>query len=314
MRAAMRGVPRFSFQAMQHIGGAIGSMAYFLLAEPRRIAMANLDIAFGESLTLAEKRRIARSAFENFAMTMVSLFWMPRLNRRNIHDLIAWNEADLDRVRGILTNGRGVMFVGPHYGNWELMGQLMSQRGFPITTAVQQARNPVVSETINRLRGSAGLRIMPQRFAGIRILKALKRGECSLVLVDLNATRHGGAFWTDFFGLPVLTNSAIAGLAVRANAAVIPIVSIPRKGDRALAIIGEEITADAPVDDDDAIQQISRKALRFCEEIIRNDPRHWLWTYKRWKRRPSAEQGGFPYYSKYDPSRLEGVREPRGRH
>ena len=44
---------------------------------------------------------------------------------------------------------------------------------------------------------------------------------------------------------------------------------------------------------------INQKCLAFCESVIREQPEHWLWSYKRWKVRPTPEQGRYPYYSVY---------------
>ena len=45
---------------------------------------------------------------------------------------------------------------------------------------------------------------------------------------------------------------------------------------------------------------LALRCLDLCADLIRQDPDHWLWTYKRWKRRPSPEKGRYPFYSKYD--------------
>src|SRR3954451_13462620 len=63
------------------LGQALGWAAYALLAGDRRVALANLDIAFGDSKTASEKRRLARGAFATFGRNLAGLFWSPRLNR-----------------------------------------------------------------------------------------------------------------------------------------------------------------------------------------------------------------------------------------
>jgi lauroyl/myristoyl acyltransferase len=46
----------------------------------------------------------------------------------------------------------------------------------------------------------------------------------------------------------------------------------------------------------------SQRCLDRAAALIQREPEHWLWTYKRWKRRPTPEQGAYPFYSKYDPN------------
>ena len=50
------------------------------------------------------------------------------------------------------------------------------------------------------------------------------------------------------------------------------------------------------------VKVTSQRCLDRCAEVIRKNPEHWLWTYKRWKRRPSPEVGRYPFYSKFDPN------------
>jgi len=84
---------------------------------------------------------------------------------------------------------------------------------FPMTIVTEQMNNPHVARIFERLRGRTGSRIILQWGAMTKLFKALKRGECVALLIDLNAVPRRGGLWLDFFGKPVFSYSAAAALA-----------------------------------------------------------------------------------------------------
>jgi KDO2-lipid IV(A) lauroyltransferase len=134
----------------------------------------------------------------------------------------------------------------------------------------------------------------------VKLFKAVSRGETVAVLIDVNARRGRGGVWLDFFGLPVFNTAAIAELAMRTGASIVFAAALPQPGRRIRVLFGPEIPVDATGDKETDVRTTSQRCLDEVAKLIRADPGPWLWTYKRWKRRPSPEVGRFPFYSKYD--------------
>ncbi len=86
---------------------------------------------------------------------------------------------------------------------------------------VREIDNPRVEKLIETYRGLAGNAPIDKRHASRDILKALRNNETIGILVDQNTTRDEGIF-VDFFGIPAATTPAVATLALRTGAAVIP--------------------------------------------------------------------------------------------
>ena len=126
------------------------------------------------------------------------------------------------------------------------------------------------------------------------------RGETIGVLVDVNARRGRGGVWLDFFGLKVFNSAAIAELAIRTGAAIIFGHAEPLPGRRVRINFGPEVVPSDTGDRERDVLLTSQRCLDLCAEVIRKNPDLWLWTYKRWKRRPTPEVGRYPFYSKYD--------------
>jgi lauroyl/myristoyl acyltransferase len=300
--AITRLVPLLPRGVAMVLAGAVGHAAYHLLREDRRVALANLDIVFGDSRTRREKRRIVRGTFQNVACNLIGLFWAPRLTKENIRRYAEFPEKDLAWYRQIKARGKGVIFITPHYGDWELMSLCSGFAGAAYTTVMEPTKNPVIGETISRLRSLSGHTTVHPRFAVVKLFKAISRGETIGVLVDVNARRGRGGVWLDFFGLKVFNTAAVAELAIRTGAAIVFGYAEPLAGRRVRVAFGPEIEPSNTGDHERDVLVTSQRCLDCCADLIRKAPEHWLWSYKRWKRRPSPEVGGYPFYSKYDPN------------
>jgi lauroyl/myristoyl acyltransferase len=302
--AITRLVPMLPRGAVLAFARVLGVLAYNVLREDRRVAYANLDIAFGASMPAREKRRIVRKTFQNIASNLMGLFWAPRLNQANIDQYAEFDAADVAWYQQIKARGKGVIFITPHYGDWELMSLRAGFSGAAYTTVMEPTKNPAIEQTISRLRCVSGHNTVHPRFAVVKLFKAISRGETIGVLVDANARRGRGGVWLDFFGLQVFNTAAIAELAIRTGAAIVFGYSeiLPGPGRRVRIAFGPEIEPANTGDREKDVLVTSQKCLDCCAEVIRKKPGDWLWTYKRWKRRPSPEAGRYPFYSKYDPN------------
>ena len=299
MKLAQFVIPRLSRNVAMGFAGILGWVGYALAGEDRRVAYANLDIVFNDRISRREKRRIVRAAFQNIGRNLVNLFWSPRITKDNFRRFIEIDEAAADHARRQQAVGKGLIVICPHYGEWELMSLALGFAGLPYTTVAEPTKNPVIEETIGRLRSGSGHTVVHPRFAVLKLFKTLGRGGTVGVLVDVNARRGRGGVWLEFFGLPVFNSAAVAELALRTGAGIIFGYAEPIPGKRARVVVTAEIPVDRTGDHDHDVKATSQRCLDECAKLIRDKPDHWLWTYKRWKRRPAPEIGNFPFYSKY---------------
>lgn len=298
MRTAAWLIQRLPRELVHEIGRGLGWIAYYLMAYQRGIAKANLDIAFGDTKARREKTRIARSSVQSAAATLLCLLWSPRLTRENVDHAVDVDAAAIAEVRTISARGKGIIFLTMHYGDWELLGQAIGFYGIPVTVVQETMVNESLRALFSGLRACSGHQIISQRFAVIRLLKTLRRGGNIAMLTDLNASRKGGGVWVDFFGLPVFYTSAAAGLALHTGAPIVCGIAYPQPGGRSRFVYGPEVKFTPTGDNATDLRELSQKSLAVFEQIIRQQPEHWLWTYKRWHYRPTIEQGRYPDYSR----------------
>jgi KDO2-lipid IV(A) lauroyltransferase len=294
-------IPKFSRRTIRRFSHGLGWLAYHVLGQERRIARANLDAAFGDSKSAAEKTLIARVSVENFVATLLGLFWSPRLTRTIIEEVVEFDPESLRRLREIQARGKGIIGITMHYGDWELLGLAMGFYGIPMTVVQDATNNAVLGEILGGLRALSGNRIIPNHRAAAKLMKALKRGEFIALLIDQYVARHHGGEWLTFFGLSVSNTPAIGWLALRTGAPIVPFVAHPLPGGRMCIACGPEIDYAVTADPKIGAHTINQICLDLCEEVIRERPEYWLWSYKRWKARPTREPGRYPDYSRYVP-------------
>ncbi len=243
---------------------------------------------------------------------MLGLLWSPAALRRPVTDLIDVDAAEWHRVEAIRAQGRGVVFLTLHFGDWETTGLATARLGVPVTTVMETSRNAQLDARLAQLRAGTGNTIIPQRGAAMKLYRALRRGECVAALIDLHAQPRLGGVWLDFFGKPVFNNAAVAGLALRTGAPIVLALGHPLGQTGRVRLEYRQLPAPAPSGDKEAdITALSQACLRESERIIRATPELWLWSYKRWKRSPTADLTGFPFYTR--PLRPHGLRR-RARH
>jgi lauroyl/myristoyl acyltransferase len=89
-------VGRLPYGWLRHLARGVGSIVFAFDRRGREVALANLDSAFGDTRTSAEKRRIAAGSYQTFARTMLELFWSPNLNESVVGRIARFEGLELD--------------------------------------------------------------------------------------------------------------------------------------------------------------------------------------------------------------------------
>jgi len=289
--------------AAWRIGRLSGWLGYYLAPSTRRIAKANLVLAFGSRLTEGQRTRIARESLQNLVSTLVMLFWAVRISPTSFDKYVEIDGASWRKFQEAEDRGKGVICVTLHYGDWELLGLSMALLGAPLTVAAQQTGIPGLDRLLAFCRSRTGNRIVAARRSLLALAQAIRRKRYPTVLNDLNARRHGGQ-WVSFFGLPVYNHPTVGTLAVLTGAPIMYGLAHPL-GKGRTRLEWAEILYSLTGDRDRDVRTINQACMDFAEEVIRRRPECWHWSYRRWKRRPTKEQGRYPYYSKFFDSARE---------
>ena len=185
--------------------------------------------------------------------------------------------SGVEHVTAARAEGRGILFVGGHFANWELFEVALAGLGLRGGKVLQHPSNPFVLGLIARHRYRHGLEEQIATGEGVfaRVREALRGGRVVQMLADQRTTKGAKV---PFFGLETTTNLVPARAARETGAAVI-LMSIERLGPARFAIGFAPPRHYGMADDEIAIMT---EINGFYEQHLRRTPAHWLWGHPRW--------------------------------
>jgi Kdo2-lipid IVA lauroyltransferase/acyltransferase len=196
--------------------------------------------------------------------------------------------VDEAALRAACNDGRGVVVVSGHIGNWEIGAAAGAVRGFPISAVAKRAANPLFYERIMRARKRLGFEIIDFDQATRGALKALRQGR----IVALAADQHSGAgLWVPFFGRPAATFRGPAVMALRTGAPLFLAVSI-RQPDGVYEVALERIDTTPTADMERDVLRVTTAWVGRLEAAVRRNPGQYLWHHRRWRPPPDPDMAG----------------------
>ncbi len=277
---AVRALP---YRRARALGAGAGRFA-FDRGLRRRVAEENVRARLAVE-DPEEARRIARESYAVMGRTFAGLLRGDRVPEPETDRLLSPGQADT--FRNLHAEGKGVVLVSGHFGDWELMLLAAARLGLPMAALAGDQANPSVDAAVRRLRREAGITPLSAR-SGLRdALRFLRRGGLVATLGDQDARRKG--IFLDFLGTPASTHTGVFSLALRAGSPVLFGVCVDRDGrpeTRPLRIWRPD---DAPTGEADALRHGAAWYNRALEEEVRDAPGNYFWAHRRWKTRPPAE-------------------------
>ena len=252
------------------IGAAMGWVTFALSPTYRRRFLANARQAgYDFAEVSAAVGHAGRMVFET------PKIWLGTLPRCTIV-----NAECVDRA---FAAGRGLLFLTPHIGCFELSVQTAAQRWSgqhgDITVLYRPARQAWLAEILETARNRPGVRAEPTTLSGVRqMIKALRKGSAVGLLPD-QVPPQGLGVWAPFFGRDAYTMTLAARLAQQTGAAIVVARCERLSWGRGFTLFLEELETPLSSTLEVAVQQINGA----MERTIRECPEQYLWGYGRYK-------------------------------
>lgn len=288
--ALLRWLPRRLARA---VGAGLGRLFYWFQRRWRRVGEFNLRLAFPD-LSDAERRRLLRRAFRQWGWLVAEFARFPRHTARSLDQLIVYD--GLENYQQAAARGKGVLCLTAHAGAWELSSFSPSLHGHPSAYVNRPLDNPRLDALVNRYRGLGGNRAIDRRAAARAIFEHLKEGGAVGILMDQNVLQGDGNVFVNFFGVPASTTTGLARIALRTDAAVVPVFALwdERLGKYRLRFEPALELVRSGDAERDVVENTAR-FTRVIEETIRRYPEQWLWIHRRWSTRPPGQPPLYPF-------------------
>ena len=266
-------------------------LVYCLWARLRRVGLFNLRLAFPD-WSERQRHRVLRGLFRNLGRMLADFAHFPRWNRANIERLIIYD--GFENYARAHDQGRGVLFLTAHFGNWELGSFAHGVYGYPCAFIVREFDNPLLDELINRYRCLSGGRAIEKRDFAREVLRAFERREAVGVLIDQNMLSTEGVF-VDFLGRLACTTTGPARLARKTGVPIVLGLVLWDSKIKKYRLRFDAVEWIKREDPEEEILVNTANFTRLIEDYVRRYPDQWLWVHRRWKTRPPGEPPLYPF-------------------
>jgi KDO2-lipid IV(A) lauroyltransferase len=271
-------VRRLPMAAVRALGRALGHAAYVVDPTHRRVAVQNLAHAF-PGRPEAEHRAVARSMFAHFGALLLELL---KFGSCSDEQILALTEIEgEERARQAHQQGRGVLFFTGHFGYWEMQAIAHALRVAPVSVLARPLDNPHLHRMLEGIRTRTGNTVIYRQGAVRQMLRDLAANKGIALLIDQHL-HTSDAVYVDFFQRPAATTSALAALALRTGAVVIPVFALPLPGGR-YRFVFEHPVEPPRAETPDAVREFTQRCTDVLEMYVRRPPALWLWVRRRWR-------------------------------
>jgi lauroyl/myristoyl acyltransferase len=287
--AGVRALPRSVSYALGHVGTWL---AWRLTHAARRALVDNLRALFpGENDRALERRALA--TYRAYARDIIDFLRAASLPPEHARDLFISSDAHRQVFTDLLAEGRGIILVTGHYGNWEIGSILIRDAlQLPLTVVAMTEANPEVNQARRQIREALGVETLEVRQTletALQLRRQLAANRIVAMLVD----RHLGRdrVTVQFLGREASFLRTPALLAYMTGAPIVPCF-IERIGPgRFLAQPGTPIRIAREGPRDAAILAATQEIADALAVRVRSHPEYWYHFYRYWDAQRDSYEG-----------------------
>lgn len=190
----------------------------------------------------------------------------------------------LARLEAARAEGRPVILVTGHMGNYDAVRANLIHRGYNMGALYRRMSNPYFNDHYVASISKIGTPMFEQGRKGmVEMVRHIKSGGILGILTDLH---NGAGEPLDFLGKPAYTSLITAELALKYNAALIPVYGLRDADGLSFRIVAQD---EIPHSDARTMTQAVNDGL---SDLVREHPEQWFWIHRRWKTDPAKIRRG----------------------
>lgn len=257
----------------------VGDLMFTFALGTRAAVMSNQRHVLGVEALQIEVEASSRRVFRHLARNYFDQFRLWRLTHDDLERLVT---ADgFSYVEEALAKGKGLILVTAHFGAPEVVGQLLTVRGYPTTIVVEHIQPEELFELMSRLRGSQGIKIIPIDKPLVGLFRALRRNTLVGLMADRDITHSG--IRLPFMGDETNVADGAVQLALRTGAPLMVAYCRRLPNNRYYALGKPAFHIVDTGDFERDVREGTRRLLDELESFIRSWPDQWVMTVPLWR-------------------------------
>lgn len=261
----------------------VGRLWYLLDRRHRTIAADNMARALGDTFSEQQRERLLRANFIQLATAALELPSLLRLSRDNLDQYVLFE--GVEHVTRARDQGKGVLLLTGHFGNWELFNLVSALKFGPGYALARPLDYAPMDRVLNEIRTRTGNTMVDKQDSANRVRRLLRDKQMLGILLDQNASWYEGAY-VPFFGQPACTNKGLAMFALRYGSPVVPAYTLRLPDGRYRMVFEPPLPLIKTGDTRRDILGNTALYNQAIEAFIRKAPDHWFWVHRRWRIKP----------------------------
>ncbi|MCQ4348104.1 lysophospholipid acyltransferase [Pseudomonas stutzeri] len=281
---ALRLVAALPWSAVQRLGAAIGWLMWKLPNRSREVVRINQAKCFPE-LNEAEREALLGRTLQDIGKTFTesacAWIWPAEKSLALVKEV-----EGLEVLEAALASGKGVVGITSHLGNWEVLNHFYCNQCKPIIF-YRPPKQKAVDELLQQQRVQMGNRVAPSTKEGIlSVIKEVRRGGAVGIPADPEPSEGSGIF-VPFFAVQALTSKFVPGMLAGHKAVGVFLHAIRLEDGSGFKVI-LEAAPEAMYSKDPEVGVAAMSKM--IESYVRRWPSQYMWSMKRFKKRPAGEQ------------------------
>lgn len=270
--------------AVQGLGNAIGWLLARIPNRSAEVARINIEKCFPE-LDAEARERLVRQSLKDISKTLTesacAWIWPAQKSLARVHEV-----EGLEVLEKALSSGRGVVGITSHLGNWEVLNHFYCSQCKPIIF-YRPPKLKAVDELLQKQRVQLGNRVAPSTREGIlSVIKEVRRGGAVGIPADPEPSEGSGVF-VPFLGVQALTSKFVPGMLAGGKAVGVFLHAVRLPDSSGYKVMIEAAPPEMYSED---TQTAVAAMSAVIEKYVRAYPSQYMWSMKRFKKRPPGEK------------------------
>lgn len=265
------------------LGDLLGILLYYCLKRRRTVALNNLSIAFGDQMGGEEQKVIAKKSFQHIGRHFFESCYLIRFDKKKLSSYVRFK--GVSHLEQAKAKGRGVVFLGGHFGCWELMAVSFAyfiSPGYLVTKPLDFMPAEKLVQTIREVSGN---KCVTKEKSMRRLIEVLNQGAFLAIMLDQNIDWYDGVF-VPFFNKLACTNKGLALLVRKTQVPVVPAFIVYQGRGQYEIEFKPALPWLSLGDKTKEIEGNTAQYNQVIEAMARRYPDHYFWVHQRWKTRP----------------------------
>ncbi len=264
------------------LSNCIGWLAYYVVADARKKARKHLTMCFPQKNS-KEINKIIKTIFKYEAKNFFEMLNFPKMNNEFLDSIAKLEQNQMDIFNKLLERKKGLLILGGHIGNWELIAAGIA-RNYNLNVIAKKIYIEELNNMLVKYRNMKNVKVIlrSELSSARKMLKALRNNEIIAMLIDQDTSVQ--SVFVDFFGRPASTPLGLASIALKVGTPVVLAVDKRLPNGKHKYVISDEIVPPETTGDFDTdVKNFTAKLTKCLEDFIKENPEQWVWFHERWK-------------------------------